>query len=184
MSDAHNDNQSLIRTPKQLVVAVIGFFLIIVIGIILLVSFVTNAPTTGAGTDSLSAEAVTNRVQPVAEKGFTLIDASAPRVLQAGSAVYASVCASCHDSGLAGAPKTGDSTMWSARISQGYDTLLKHAIEGLRAMPAKGGNPDLADIEVARALVFMSNKSGATFSEPEAPSPEAGAAEATPGETK
>lgn len=169
MSDAQNEHQSLIRTPKQLVIAVTGFFLVIVIGIILLVSFVTNAPVTGAGTDSLNAEAVANRVRPVAEEGFTVVDTSAPRVLQAGAAVYAATCAACHDSGLAGAPKTGDNGLWTARLAQGYDTLLKHAVEGIRAMPAKGGNPDLSDVEVARALVFMSNKSGASFKEPEVP---------------
>ena len=37
MSDAHNEHQSFIRTPKQLIIAVAGFFLVIVIGIILLV---------------------------------------------------------------------------------------------------------------------------------------------------
>ncbi|WP_306391391.1 c-type cytochrome [Telluria beijingensis] len=174
MSDAHNEHQSLIRTPKQLVVAVTGFFLVIVIGIILLVSFVTTAPVTGAGTDGQSAEAVTNRMRPVAEEGFTLVDANAPRVLQAGAAVYAATCAACHDSGMAGAPKTGDNGSWGARLAQGYDTVLKHAIEGIRAMPAKGGNPDLDDIEVARAVVFMTNKSGASFKEPEVPAPAAG----------
>ncbi|MDB5791070.1 MAG: Cytochrome, partial [Massilia sp.] len=38
MSDAHNE-QSFIRTPKQLIGVVAGFFLVIVIGIILLVVF-------------------------------------------------------------------------------------------------------------------------------------------------
>ena len=36
-------------------------------------------------------------------------------------------------------------------------------------MPAKGGNPDLDDVEVARAVVFMANKSGGKFKEPEVP---------------
>ncbi|QOY94659.1 cytochrome c5 family protein [Massilia sp. UMI-21] len=177
MSDAHNEHQSVIRTPKQLVAAVAGFFLVIVIGIILLVIFATNDRLTGAGTDSQSAEAVAARLQPVAEEGFTLVDANAPKVLQAGNAVYAAVCAACHDSGAAGAPKVGDNAGWAQRISQGYDTLVKHAIEGIRAMPAKGGNPDLDDLEVARAVVFMTNKSGASFKEPAAP---AAPAEATP----
>ncbi|WP_020655367.1 c-type cytochrome [Massilia niastensis] len=182
MSDAHNEHQSMIRTPKQLVAAVTGFFLVIVIGIILLVSYVTNEPLVGAGTDSQNAEAVAARVRPVAEEGFTLVDANAPKVLQAGNAVYAAVCAACHDSGAAGAPKTGDNGAWGARLAQGYDTLIKHAIEGIRAMPAKGGNPDLDDVEVARAVVFMSNKSGASFKEPAAPAPAAAAsaAAATP----
>jgi len=171
MSDVHQEHQSLIRTPKQLVVAVAGFFLVIVLGIILLVSFVTNVPLSGAGSDGQNAQAITARLRPVAEEGFTLIDPDAPRVLQAGAAVYAATCAACHDSGAAGAPKTGDNAGWGVRLAQGYDTLLKHAIEGIRAMPAKGGNPDLDEVEVARAVVFMTNKSGASFKEPEVPAP-------------
>ncbi len=178
MSDAHNEHQSLIRTPKQLIAAVAGFFLVIVIGIILLVIFATNDRLLGAGSNSQSAEAIQARLRPVAEAGFTLVDANAPKVLQAGNAVYAAVCAACHDSGAAGAPKLGDNGAWSARLAQGYDTLLKHAIEGIRAMPAKGGNPDLDDVEVARAVVFLTNKSGASFKEPAAPAPAAATANA------
>ena len=175
MSDAHNEHQSLIRTPKQLVLAVVGFFLVIVLGIILLVTFVTSFSTTGAGTDSQSAETIAARIRPVAEAGFTLVDANAPRILQTGAAVYAATCAACHDSGMAGSPKTGDNGAWSARLSQGYDTLVKHAIEGIRAMPAKGGNPDLDALEVERAVVFMTNKSGASFKEPADKAPVAAA---------
>lgn len=178
MSDAHNEHESVIRTPKQLIAAVAGFFLIIVIGIILLVIFATNDLLTGAGTDSQSADAVAARVQPLAQAGFTLVDANAPRVLQTGDAVYAAVCAACHDSGAAGAPKLGDNASWTQRLSQGYDTLVKHAIEGIRAMPAKGGNPDLDNVEVARAVVYLANKSGASFKEPAAPAPATPAATA------
>jgi cytochrome c5 len=176
MSDAHNEHQSLISTPKQLIAAVAGFFLVIVIGIILLVIFATNDRLVGAGTSSQSAEAVAARLRPVAETGFTLVDANAPKVLQAGNAVYAAVCAACHDSGAAGAPKLGDTGAWSARLAQGYDTLVKHAIEGIRAMPAKGGNPDLDNLEVERAVVYLTNKSGAKFKEPATPAPAAAAA--------
>ncbi len=179
MSDAHNE-QSFIRTPKQLIGVVAGFFLVIVIGIILLVSFVTNDKLDGAGTNSLGPEAVAQRLRPVADEGFSLRDANAPKVLQAGNAVYAAVCAACHTSGAAGAPKTGVAGDWSARLAQGYDTLVKHAIEGIRAMPAKGGNPDLDNVEVERAVVYMANQSGATFKEPAVPAPGAApAADAT-----
>jgi cytochrome c5 len=175
MSDAHNE-QSFIRTPKQLIGVVAGFFLVIVIGIILLVSFVTNDKLEGAGTNSLGPQAVAERLRPVAEEGFTLRDANAPKVLQAGNAVYTAVCAACHASGAAGAPKTGVAGDWGPRLAQGYDTLAKHAIEGIRAMPAKGGNPDLDNVEVERALVYMANQSGAKFKEPAVPA--AGAAPA------
>jgi cytochrome c5 len=176
MSDAHNEHESAIRTPKQLVAAVAGFFLVTVIGIILLVSFVTTTKLTGAGTESQSAEAIATRIRPVADEGYTLKDVNGPKVLQSGEAVYTAICSACHTSGAAGAPKLGDTGAWSARIAQGYDTLLKHAIEGIRAMPAKGGNPDLDDVEVARAVVHMANQGGAKFKEPAVPA--AGAASA------
>jgi cytochrome c5 len=169
MSDAHSEHQSFIRTPKQLIGAVAGFFLVIVIGIILLVSFATNHPLTGAGSVGQNPEAVAVRLRPVAEEGFALKDMNAPKVLQNGQTVYTAVCVACHGTGAAGAPKLGDAGAWSARLAQGYDTLVQHAINGIRAMPAKGGNPDLDDIEVARALVYMANQSGAKFKEPEAP---------------
>jgi cytochrome c5 len=178
MSDAHNE-QSFIRTPKQLIGVVAGFFLVIVIGIILLVSFVTNDKLEGAGTNSLGPEAVAQRLRPVAEEGFTLRDANAPKVLQAGNAVYTAVCAACHASGAAGAPKIGVAGDWGPRLAQGYDTLVKHAIEGIRAMPAKGGNPDLENVEVERAVVYMANQGGAKFKEPAVPAMGAAPAAAT-----
>jgi cytochrome c5 len=170
MSDAnHSEHQSFIRTPKQLIAAVAGFFLVIVIGIILLVAFATNHRLTGAGSEAQNAEEVTSRLRPVAEEGFAFKDVNAPKVLQNGQAVYTAVCAACHATGAAGAPKAGDAGAWSARIAQGYDTLVQHAVQGIRAMPAKGGNPDLDDVEVARAVVYMANQGGAKFKEPEAP---------------
>jgi len=169
MSDAHNEHESAIRTPKQLVAAVAGFFLVTVIGIILLVKFVTTTKLEGAGTDSQSAAAVESRVRPVADEGFTLKDANAPKVLLAGDAVYTANCAACHATGAAGAPKFGESGDWAKRIAQGAETLFKHAIGGFNAMPAKGGNPDLDEVEVKRAVVYMANKAGAKFDEPKAP---------------
>jgi cytochrome c5 len=178
MSDAHNEHGSAIRTPQQLIAAVIGFFGVVVIGIILLVQFVTTERLTGQGSDSQSPEAVSARVRPVAEEGFTLKDANAPKVFQTGEAVYSATCSACHGTGAAGSPKFGDASAWGPRIAQGYATLLKHATEGIRAMPAKGGNPDLDDVEVARAVVYMANKGGAKFAEPEVPAAPAAAAAA------
>lgn len=175
MSDAHNEHESAIKTPKQLVAAVIGFFAVTIFGIILLVQYVTTTKLTGAGSNSQAPEEVAARIAPVADAGYTLKDANAPKVLQTGEAIYNSTCAACHGSGAAGAPKFGDAGAWGARIAQGYDTVVKHALEGLRAMPAKGGNPDLDDVEVARAVVYMANAAGGKFKEPAAPAPAAAA---------
>lgn len=166
MSNAHNEHESVIKTPKQLVAAVIAAFVIPIICIILLVQYVANESKSGAGSDSQTPEAVAERLMPVADVGFTLKDVNAPKVLQTGEAVYKAVCAACHTTGAAGAPKTGDAAGWSSRISQGQAKLVENAIKGIRAMPAKGGNPDLDDVEVERAVVFMANQSGGKLKEP------------------
>ena len=168
MTDAHNEHESGIRTPKQLIAAITAGFLIPIICIVLLVQYVTSDHTEGAGSNAQSNESVVARIRPIADQGFTLKDVNAPRVLQTGTEVYKAVCAACHTTGAAGAPKLGDTAGWSARLAQGYDTLVAHAVGGIRAMPAKGGNPDLDDVEVARAVAYMGNQAGAKFKEPEA----------------
>lgn len=181
MSDAHNEHQSAIKTPKQLIAAVVAGFLVPIICIVLLVQYVSNADKVGAGSGAQSPEAIAARLQPVADEGFTLQGASGPKQLQSGEAVFKAVCAACHATGAAGAPKVGDAGAWSARIAQGESTLIDHAVKGIRAMPAKGGNPDLDDVEVARAVVYMANQSGGKLKEPavkgaSAAAPAAGAA--------
>ncbi|WP_423679163.1 MULTISPECIES: c-type cytochrome [unclassified Undibacterium] len=167
MSDAHDEHESAIKTPKQLIVAILAGFLVPIIAIVLLVQYVANDKKVGAGSSAQTPEAIAARIQPVADQGFTFKDNSGPKQLQSGEAVYKMVCSACHDSGAAGAPKFGDAAAWAPRIAQGYDTVLTHALGGLRAMPAKGGNPDLDDVEVARAVVHLANAGGAKFKEPE-----------------
>jgi len=41
------------------------------------------------------------------------------------------------------APKIGDKAQWQPRIAQGYETLVKHALDGIRSNAARGGNPAL-----------------------------------------
>ncbi|MBC7513561.1 MAG: cytochrome c5 family protein [Herminiimonas sp.] len=180
MSDAHNDHEAGIRTPKQLIAAIAAGFLIPIICIVLLVQYVTSTHNEGAGSNAQSNESIVARIKPISDQGFTLKDVNAPRVLQTGTAVYTAVCAACHTTGAAGAPKLGDTAAWSARLAQGYDTLVTHAVGGIRAMPAKGGNPDLDDVEVARAVAYMGNQAGAKFIEPEAKAAPVAAAAAAP----
>jgi cytochrome c5 len=78
----------------------------------------------------------------------------------AGKAVYAANCAACHDAGVAGAPKAGDKAAWSARVATGYDALYQNALKGKGAMPAKGGNADLADADLANAVMYLYTEAG------------------------
>jgi len=76
-----------------------------------------------------------------------------------GQQIYRQSCAVCHDKGIAGAPKTGDSAAWSTRLAQGMDALYATSLRGKGAMPAKGGNPSLADADVKAAVDFMAAQS-------------------------
>jgi cytochrome c5 len=167
MSESHGEHESPIRTPKQLIVTIVAAFLVPIVLLVLLAQYFTSGKQEGAGSQAQSPEAIAARIRPVADEGFTFKSASGPKQLQAGVEVY-KACAACHASGAAGSPKFADAAAWSARIAQGYDTLVSHAINGIRGMPAKGGNPDLDDLEVARAVVHMANAAGAKFKEPEA----------------
>jgi cytochrome c5 len=53
------------------------------------------------------------------------------------------------------------------------DALVKSATAGKNAMPPRGGS-DASDEELARAIVYMANKSGADFKEPAAGAKPAG----------
>ncbi|OZA28748.1 MAG: hypothetical protein B7X93_06835 [Hydrogenophilales bacterium 17-61-9] len=76
-----------------------------------------------------------------------------------GQQIYRQSCAVCHDKGVAGAPKLNDSAAWATRLAQGIDTLYNTALRGKGAMPAKGGNPALADADVKAAVDFMAAQS-------------------------
>ena len=74
---------------------------------------------------------------------------------KSGKDVYNSVCMSCHMSGAAGAPITGEVDQWGDRLAKGNDTLYSNAINGIGVMPAKGGLMSLSDEEVKLAVDYM-----------------------------
>lgn len=111
------------------------------------------------------SSAISERIKPVAE----VVVAAAPAAAGAeksGEEVVKTICSACHAVGALGAPKIGDKAAWAPRIAQGYETLVKHATEGIRSMPARGGNPALTDGEVAAAVAHMANQAGASFKAP------------------
>ena len=66
------------------------------------------------------------------------------------------------------APKFADVAAWAPRIKQGLETLVTSALKGKGAMGAQAGG-DFNDIEIARAVVYMTNNAGSKFEEPSAP---------------
>jgi cytochrome c5 len=168
---------SPIKTPQQLIAVIVLSFVVPVAIIILLATYVAGGKREAAGSTSMSPEAIADRLRPVGSVVLASAGGGA-RALQSGEAVYKLACGACHTAGVAGAPKTGDAAAWKPRLAQGFDTLVKHAVEGFKTMPAKGGNASLDAIEVARAVAYMGNQSGGKFTEPAAPAAAATAAAA------
>lgn len=107
------------------------------------------------------------RIQPVGEVcmqgdecgAAAAASESASSGPRSGGEVYDAVCMACHTTGAAGAPKIGDSGAWAPRVDQGMDTLIKHAINGYNAMPAKGGCANCPDEEIEAAVEHIVDQS-------------------------
>lgn len=175
MSEDHQ-HESPIKTPKQLIIVIVASFVIPIALIVMLVSLVTGGKRVDEQGLALKLESIAERIKPVAAVNLKATDG--PKVFLSGQEVYTQNCKACHEAGVANAPKFGDAAAWAPRLKQGYDTLVNHSVNGIRAMPARGGNGDLADYEVARGVVYMSASAGGTFKEPAAPAATAAPANA------
>ena len=170
MSEAHSTpdapHEGPIKTPKQLIAAVVFAFVVPVIVIIMLASFVSSDTRPAAGSNLMSREAIAERLTAVGR--VTLQGSAGAATLKTGEQAFAARCTACHTAGLAGAPKLGDTAAWAPRNKTGYEALLASALKGKNAMAAQGGG-DLSDLEIGRAVVYMANQAGAKFDEPKAP---------------
>ena len=152
-----------IKTPQQLLAAVFFSFVVPIFAIIGLVYYVTsgNAPAAGAAD---SGQSLAQRIQKIG----TVEIRDANRPLKSGEDVYKAQCVACHAAGAAGAPKFGDVAAWAPRLKTGFDALWNSALKGKGAMGAQGGG-DFADVEIGRAVVYMTAAAGGKFAEPAAP---------------
>jgi len=144
----------------ELIVIIVGAIL----GGILFISFVTYDFKSDTSSNTMVESKIKENIQPVAkvEVAQAVSEGSASGG-KSGEEVYKAVCLMCHQAGMLNAPKFGDTQAWAPRIAQGYEVLVQHALKGIRSMPAKGGNASLSDAEVAGAVLYMTNSSGANF---------------------
>ena len=144
------DDRGVMRMLLMVVGALVGFFVLILI----IAQMVSGSSGSSTGVDKMVEAATIKRIKPFGEVNI----GSAPVVVAGavdGKGTYGSSCAACHATGAAGAPKVGDKGAWKNRIAQGMDTLLDHAINGFKGMPAKGGNASLSDEAVEAAVEYM-----------------------------
>lgn len=80
--------------------------------------------------------------------------------LYQGRVLWLENCEGCHGYGIADAPIPMQAEQWRSRISKGKAQLYEHAINGFVGpdysfMPARGGNYELSDNQVKRAVDYM-----------------------------
>lgn len=112
-----------------------------------------QAPASGA---SAPPEAATAAPAAAPQATATAVAAAPADV----PAVYARSCASCHRSGVAGAPKLGDSGAWAPRAVTGIEALTASVIKGKGAMPPRGTARGASDAELRAAVEYMLRASG------------------------
>ena len=166
------EHPSPIKNWKQLLVVAVLSFAVPVFLILAIVQIITGGLAVDPTSLAMSEEAIAARLKPVGEvrlarhglgrcrrsAGMANAQPAAgcqPPRPKSGQEVYQQACAVCHAAGVAGAPKTGDKAAWKPRIAQGVPTLYTHALNGIRTMPAKGGNPSLSDAEVKAAVDYL-----------------------------
>jgi cytochrome c5 len=159
------EHPSPIKNLRQLVVVVLLAFLVPIALSVTVAKLVTGRSDV-ARSPAMSDAEVAKRLQPAGT--VALSDSRVPKGEKSGKEIVDTTCAACHVAGVLNAPKIGDKAAWATLIAQGQDTMIADAIKGIRQMPARGGNPNLTDSEVARAVVYMANQAGANWKEPEA----------------
>ena len=153
---SNNDQHA---SPSTLQPMIIIFGIILALVAVYLMMF--GKPVEEVAAPAAAVAKVEENIKPVAVAEVAPVEAA--HVAQSGADVVKGGCAMCHGAGLMNAPKIGDKGQWEPRIALGYATLVKHAVEGIRTMPAKGGNPALTEGEIAAAVAEMANQSGANF---------------------
>jgi len=81
-------------------------------------------------------------------------------VTDAGATTYQRYCFSCHQAGVAGAPRIGDVEAWAPRIAKGPEALLTSTIQGVApGMPPRGLCLQCTDEDLAAAIRHMTDSS-------------------------
>jgi len=88
-----------------------------------------------------------------------LLAATAADAQSTGRDVYESVCIACHaaENVMVSSPKFGERQEWQQRMARagGIDGLVRNAVQGVGAMPARGGKPELDAAQLKAAIRYM-----------------------------
>jgi cytochrome c5 len=141
---------------------------------------IRNMPAHGGspGLSDIEVErAITHMVNRSGGQWIEPLGHATPAVLRTSEQIVQGQCAKCHQIGVQGAPRIGDRAAWTPRLAKGLDKLVKSAVHGRGHMPARGGAPELSDVEIQGAILYMFNYG---MPAPPPPPPQAAAAAPNP----
>lgn len=152
MSEAQDETFS----PRN--IAVLG-------GLLLLAIFLGEVVVGQHGDEEMVAEPADTmedmamRLQPVVSldkmrSSMTVASAGGDAADKSPDQLYQSACLACHTTGAAGAPKIGDAAAWESRIGKGLEALISSAINGIGAMPPRGGS-QLSDDQIRATIEYI-----------------------------
>lgn len=148
-------DQSVVTTSVALIAGLVLLATVLFMTSALMGVFGSVAPEDNVRKQAFALE----RIKPVTRVSFEQ-PKPAVAVKLSGQQVYNNACAACHAAGVLNAPKVGAKDQWEPRFAQGLDTLVNHAVSGIRAMPAKGGNPALTEENIRASIVYMLGETG------------------------
>ena len=121
---------------------------------------IRDMPAHGGSTGVTDIEIKRAITYMVNQSGGSWIEPLDKGVERSAEQIVQTQCAKCHQTGEGGAPKIGDQAAWIPRLNQGLTGVVRSAINGHGAMPARGGMPDLTDTELRSAILYMFNPAG------------------------
>ncbi len=125
--------------------------------------FLTATPAAKHGKvedSTKKVEAAAANLAPVGTVTTASADTGGASAGRSGEEVYNGVCGTCHNTGIANAPKLDDKAAWESRITNGLDGLMETATKGKGAMPPNGGDPKLTPDELKATILYMTKKVG------------------------
>jgi cytochrome c5 len=143
---------------------------IIVLGVLLFIALFLGEVVIGPHSDDDvmampvdTMEDIAMRLKPVVSledmrNNMSVASAAGDSASKSPDQLYQGACLACHSTGAAGAPKIGEAAAWTARVAKGLDSLVKSAINGLGAMPPRGGS-QYSDDQMRAVIEYILDES-------------------------
>ncbi len=139
---------------------------ITVLGVLLFIAIIIGEVIIGPHSDQEEVVAKVDTIEDIAMRltpvvtleqlrdNMTMAASTAASANQTPAQMYQAACLACHTTGAAGAPKIGEPAAWQERLAKGMDSLVTSAVNGIGAMPPRGGS-QLTDDQIREVVEYI-----------------------------